>query len=139
MRITFTSPGSRHGAASGMTLVEVLVALGILAAVAVIFLLGMSTASKGAIVSNESVTVDSLAKSQMESIMASSYKIPPSQTYTKIAIPQELVDQGYDIVITLGNAPGHIADDGLQEVTVDITRDGEIVFTLKGLKMNKLL
>jgi prepilin-type N-terminal cleavage/methylation domain-containing protein len=121
----------------GMTLIEVLIALAILAAVAVTFLIGMTVSSKGAIVSQQNITVDSLAKSQMESIKAQPYIVVGLGNYTTIAIPQDLVNQGYNIGINVGLAPGHTTDDGLQQITVNITQNGATVLSLVSLKTNR--
>jgi type II secretory pathway pseudopilin PulG len=115
-----------------MTLIEILVALGILAAVAVVFLLGMSTSSKAVMVSQERVAIDSLAKSQMEDAMARPYDA--MNPYPTIAIPQDLVSQ---YGITVQHSPVHATDDGLQRITVTITRNGQTAFTLVGLKTNR--
>ena len=123
-----------------MTLIETLVALGIIAAVAVVFLIGMTTSSKAVMVSQERVAVDSLAKSQMESIKSQAYDDdlnhnPPQ--YLKLA--DEDKPAGYDINITAerlnpkGDDPDN--DDGLQEIEVTVTRDEETVFILVGYKV----
>ncbi len=125
------SSDSLTGSQLGMTLIEVLVALGILAAVAVVFLVGMATSSKAVMVSQEAVIADSLAKSQMEDTKARDY----APTYPKITIPQDLVDQGYDVAIAA--APLRTPDDGIQRITVRVTRDGAPVFTLVGYKVNR--
>ncbi len=117
----------------GMTLIETLVALGIIAAVAVVFLIGMTTSAKAVMVSQERVAVDSLAKSQMEDTKAQLY-VDGVATYPKITIPQDLVDQGYDVAIVA--APLHNPDDGIQQITVTVTHD-EKVFTLVGYKVNR--
>jgi len=116
-----------------MTLIETLVALGIIAAVAVVFLIGMTTSAKAVMVSQERVAVDSLAKSQMEDTKARGYAL--TLTYPKITIPQDLVDQGYDVGIAA--APLHNPDDGIQEITVTVSRDGAPVFTMVGYKVNR--
>ncbi len=118
----------------GMTLIETLVALGIIAAVAVVFLIGMTTSAKAVMVSQERVAVDSLAKSQMEDTKAQLY-VDGVATYPKITIPQDLVDQGYDVAIAA--APLRTPDDGIQRITVRVTRDGAPVFTLVGYKVNR--
>jgi prepilin-type N-terminal cleavage/methylation domain-containing protein len=122
----------------GLTLIEILVALGILAAVAVIFLLGMSTSSKAVMVSQAAVTTDSLAKSQMENIKSWDYdedNDPPDYEAAKLTD----IPDGYDIDIDAArldpDGDGPADDDGLQEITVTITHDGETVFTLVGYKV----
>jgi hypothetical protein len=94
----------------------------------------MSTSSKAVMVSQESVAADSLAKSQMEDTKARLYA-NGAVTYPKITIPQDLVDQGYDVGTVA--EPLHIPDDGIQKITVTVTRGGETVFTLVGYKVNR--
>ena len=128
-QVAFPSFGPARNGERGMTLIEVLVALGILAAVAGVFLLDMSTSSKAVMISQERVAFDSLAKSQMEDIKAQLYD--GTGAYSKIVIPQDLLDQGYDI-----DWPFDVQElfSGLQEITVTVTHD-EKVFTLVGYKV----
>jgi prepilin-type N-terminal cleavage/methylation domain-containing protein len=126
-------PGYAHNAEPGFSLIEILVALGILAAVAVVFLLGMSTSSKAVMVSQEAVAAEGLAKSQMEDTKAQTY-VDGSVTYPKITIPQDLIDQGYDVAIVA--APLHNPDDGIQKITVTVTHGGDSdTYILVGYKM----
>ena len=134
--VTLECLGSARNAERGLTLIEILVALGILAAVAVVFLLGMSTSSKAVMVSQEAVAVDSLAKSQMEFIKSQPYDDTIPIEYTKLAD----IPDGYDIEIVAARLdPGEDGfgnDDGLQEITVTVTHDGETAFELVGYKVN---
>ena len=57
----------------GFSLIETVVALGIMAAIAVGFLSALATSSKAAIVTNEMVAAESLAKTHMECIKGNSY------------------------------------------------------------------
>lgn len=122
----------------GFTLIEILVALGIIAAVAVVFLVGMTTSSKAVMVSQERVAVDSLAKSQMERIKSLTYddtNDPPDYQSAKLSgIPG-----GYDIDIDAvrldPDEDGLADDDGLQQITITVTHDGEAAFTLAGYKV----
>ena len=117
-----------------MTLIEVLVALGILAAVATTFLVSMSTSSKAVVVNQEQVSGESLAKSQMESIKQQDYRV--DQQY--VELDQGQIPTGYDIqiVVQCMNPRGDTThnDDGLQRITVTITCGGKTVFTLEGYK-----
>jgi prepilin-type N-terminal cleavage/methylation domain-containing protein len=134
------SSNSVLGSQLGMTLVEVLVALAILAAVAGVFLVGLSTSSKGIMVSQKSVTAESLAKSQMESIKSYTYDAsnnPPNYEAAKLAD----IPASYDIAITAERldpkGDGLDNDDGLQQITVTITRNAEEVITVTGYKVNR--
>jgi type II secretory pathway pseudopilin PulG len=125
-----------------MTLIEILVALGILAAVAVVFLLGMTTSSKAVMVSQKSVASESLAKSEVEYVKSVAYlnapwtyelpSNPPSWAPTH-SLPDGYA--GYSVQVDAALVPGHTTDDGLQRITVAVTRDGETAFTLVGYKV----
>jgi len=122
----------------GMTLIEVLIALSIIATVSTTFLVGMSTSSKYVIVNQEHVNAESLAKSQMEAIKRWEYDaagIPPNYEAAKLTD----ITTGYDINIAAerleadpDNDPSE--DDGLQQITVTITRGGRTILTLEGYK-----
>ncbi len=112
-----------------------MVALAILGLVGVAFLSGLATTSKAVMISQENVTAESLAKSQIEYIKAQSYipvaKYSPTNCYNKITIPADLASQ-YEIEIEPPEtiiAPV-LGPFELQKVTVVIKRNGKRVFTL---------
>ncbi len=134
-----SASGTAQNGERGLTLIEILIALGILAAVAVIFLLGMTHSSKAVMISQERVAIDSLAKSQMENIKSWAYddvNDPPDYEAAKLTD----IPDSYDITITAARLDpdddGFSDDDGLQEITATVTRDGETAFTLVGYKVN---
>ena len=116
----------------GFSLIEVLLALAILSAVAVIFLGGMPTSSIAAIVNDKQITAEGLAKSQMEYIKRQDYHV--DRQYDKL----NPLPPGYAIEITAevldprGDTTDN--DDGLQKIKIKIIRDAKTVFTLEGYK-----
>jgi prepilin-type N-terminal cleavage/methylation domain-containing protein len=127
----------------GMTLIEILVALGILAAVSVVFLLGMSTSSKAVMVSQQAVAVDSLAKSELEYVKSANPYRPATWDYQLPSNPPIWWDptrtlpvgySGYSVEVTARCIQGHDPDNGIQQITVTVTHD-EKVFTLVGYKV----
>jgi type II secretory pathway pseudopilin PulG len=122
-----------------MNLIEVLVAMGILSAVAVTFLLGMSTSSKAVVTNQQHVAAEGLAKSQMESIQRQPYDTVHNPPQYALLDPSE-IPTGYSIEITaerLYPLTVHTGgDEGLQKITVSVlsVREGRTVFTLEGYK-----
>ncbi len=129
----------------GIGFVETLVALAILATIGVVFLNGLFTTSKIVAISQESVAVESLAKSQIEFIKSQAY-IPvleynPLNSYELIDIPADLAGSGYALEI---NAPVVVSgfEGGnfeLQSVTVVIKRNDEEVFKILTYRVEKPL
>ena len=136
---------SLTGSQLGMTLIEVLVALGILAAVAVVFLVGMATSSKAVMVSQKSVASESLAKSEMEYMKSVTYlnapwnydlpSNPPSWDPTH-SLPSGYGGYSVQVDAVLVPGPGHTTTDGIQKITVTVTYNGETAFTLVGYKVD---
>lgn len=117
----------------GLNLVEVLIALAILAAVAGVFLVAVSTSSKAVMVGQQQVSAEGLAKSQMESIQQQNYSVDGVSYTTLSSIPA-----GYGIQLTVVRLdPGQLhtgSEQGLQKITVTVTHGGQTVFTLQGYK-----
>jgi prepilin-type N-terminal cleavage/methylation domain-containing protein len=119
----------------GLNLVEVLIALAILAAVAGVFLVATATSSKAVMVGQQQVSAEGLAKSQMESIQQQNYSVD-GVSYTKLS--QSQIPTGYDIQFTVvrlnpqKDLTGN--DQGLQKITVTVTHGGNTIFTLQGYK-----
>ena len=120
----------------GITLIETLVGLALLGMIAVAFLNGLSTTSRGVMINQESVAAESLAKSQVEYIKAQDYITvadydPATNCYEKIDIPADLVGE-YDIEIKPPETiiSPDIGSFELQSITVVIKRNGGGVFTM---------
>src|SRR4030042_1075052 len=76
-QMAFTGFRPAHNGQRGLTLIEILVALGIIAAVAAVFLAGMATSSKAVMVSQERVSAESLSKSELEYVKSLAYLDAP--------------------------------------------------------------
>jgi prepilin-type N-terminal cleavage/methylation domain-containing protein len=123
-----------QGSSSGFTLIEVLIALALIGIIAIAFLSALSTASMALITADERATAESLARSQMEYVKNQPYdNINDPPQYTKLPDPE--IPNGYDIVITPERldpeGDGTDDDDGIQKITVTVSRDGEEVITLE--------
>ena len=130
-----------HNDTSGISLVETVIALGILAIVAGAYLMGMSATSKAVMVSQQRVTAENLAKSQMEYVQSLPYDTvdnPPLYSPTTMSL--EDIQNGYDVDIQAERVNplegGTGVDVGLQKLTVLIYRSGAEVFRLQGYRWN---
>ena len=123
-----------QGSSRGFTLIEVVIALALFGIIALTFVSALYTASIALILADERATAESLARSQMEYIKNSDYdNINDPPEYPAIYIPD-----GYNIDIEAvrldPEKDGTDDDDGIQKITVIVSRDGEEVITLEGYK-----
>ncbi len=116
----------------GISLIETLVGLALLGIIAVAFLTGLFTISKAVSLSQESVSVDSLVKSQIEYIRVQDYVAVadyPANPYEVIVIPPDLAAAGYSVELIDMNPPPTILSEAggyeLQKITVAVKRDGK--------------
>lgn len=123
-----------YGREKGITLLETIVAVSILSAIAVAFLNGVATSSKGVYISDEEATAESLARTQMEWVKNASYSYNAT-SYALAPIPAEKDYMDYSANITAESL--NETDDGIQKITVTITRSGEMVFILEGYKVDR--
>ena len=124
----------------GMTLVETLIAVAILGAVGVVFLSGLTVSSKAVMVSQERVAAESLAKSQMEYVKSCTYDDVNSPPVYGVD-PNLPIPDGYGISVSAERLDpqedGLSNDDGLQEITVTVDRDGGTAFTVVAYKLDR--
>ena len=125
----------------GVGLIETVIALALLGMVGVAFLSGLTTTSRSAMVSQERVAAESLAKSQLEHIKSQGYipiadYNPLTNCYEKIDISADLVGEGYDIEIT---PPETVIEPGgggfeLQSITVVISCNGKAILQVSSYR-----
>lgn len=114
---------------SGVSLIETTVALAVLGTIAVTFLSGVTTTSKATATTDEQATAESLAQSQMEWVQSTSYNITG---YLPASIPGSSDYTNYSANITT-----QLLNNGLQKITVSVSRSGEPVLTLESYKVQR--
>ena len=141
------------GEQKGFGLVDTVMALALLGIFGVAFISATATASITMALAEEKVNIDNLARTQMEYTKNSDYitydygalpgdpsdDVPPNYTEVDDLDPTDpyaiSVPAGYsiDVAAVALNEP----DDGIQEITVAISRDGESSLVVKGYKVNR--
>lgn len=119
--------GSRDEA--GFALVESLVAVAILGMALVVFLGGMSTGLLSTSGSDRLSTAHELARSQIEFTKAEAYVSAP-HTYTPVSAPATYAVTSEATSITGGDA-------NIEQITVQVKKDGVVVFSVDGYKVNR--
>ena len=113
----------------GVTLVETLVAVGILGLALVVFLAGLQTGLISTRQSDSLSTAHELARSQMEYTKAAAYQPAPATYATVTPV------NGYAVTANASAIAG--GDANVQLITVQISKDGAPAFTLEGYKVNR--
>ena len=116
----------------GIALTEALVTIGITAIVAVAFLSSVSNTSMAVMTSQERVTAESLAKSQMEYIKSQEYSEDNPISYYELS--PSVIPENYDIAISGNQIDGH---DGLQKIIVSVTHNGAEAFYLENYRTRR--
>jgi prepilin-type N-terminal cleavage/methylation domain-containing protein len=146
------SPPQQRPDQRGMSLIEVTIALAIMALAGVAFLAGMTTMFKGVLVSQNSVTLESLAKMELEYVKGVeytnadwNYQLPsnPPSSNPPSWDPTHSLPPGYDgytVQVEAERLPDHDPDDGLQKITVTVSHivdsaGNKTVLTVSGYKV----
>jgi len=114
---------------SGMTLLEALVSIGILGGVVLTMIFGMSGGALAVKENGQEVTVQNLARNQMEYIKNLAY-VSGASTYPKISTPP-----GYSITVGVTSVPG--TNTNIQKVTANVSRNSALLMTVSDYKVNR--
>ena len=113
----------------GLTLVESLVTIAIVGVALVAFAVALSTGALAVRESDQEVTAQSLARTQLEYIKGYSYN-PAATTYPTVNTTGD-----YSISVAVTPVPG--AGANIQKVTANISRDGQVLLTVEDYKVNR--
>jgi prepilin-type N-terminal cleavage/methylation domain-containing protein len=122
----------------GFTFIEVVIALGVLGMIAVGFLSGLGTASKGLLIADERETANNLAEAQIENVKNQAYDDinDPPQYSLMAGIPDSYsIDQPLAYRLD-PDLDGLEDDDGIQKIVVTVRHNGKEVLTLEDYKVN---
>lgn len=108
----------------GFTLIEVLVAIGILAVLGATLFSGLSVGAKSNLVAARRSTASALAASQMEYLKS----IPFDTSYVAAPVPPAYAGYSVEIVVV------PLRDGNLQRLTVSVEHSGDELKSLTGYK-----
>lgn len=113
----------------GLTLVESLITVAIVGVALVAFAVALSTGSLAVWESDQEVTVQSLARTQMEYIKGYPYD-SGATTY-----PTVDATDNYSVSVAVTSVPD--TDSNIQKVTANISREGQVLLTVEDYKVNR--
>ncbi len=119
----------RGNGEEGVGLVETLVAVAILGTTLVVLIAAISTGSIGVATTEERVTAENLARSQLEYTKSQTYVTAPA-SYATVTPPA-----GYAVSAEAASIPG--ADSSIQQITVTVTRGSETLLTVEDFKVDR--
>jgi len=104
----------------GFSFIEILAAVGVLAAIGVVFIFAMNTAYRNVGMLDEKVQAEALARSQLENIKNSDYEDSGVYPVTVDLPPQ------YSMVVSAGNPTCVLESEGAEGVSLNTTTLQEI-------------
>ena len=113
----------------GMSMLEALVSIGILGGVVMTFIFGMSGGALTVKENWQELTVQNLARNQMEYIKSYPYTVNAT-TYPKISAPAS-----YNISVGVKTVPG--GNSNIQRVTANISRNSVLLMTITDYKVKR--
>jgi len=113
----------------GSILLESLIAVALLVTVLSAAVYGVSVGSKATGTVHDVNTAQNIARSQMEYALNAAY-CPPPCSYSVISVPT-----GYIVTASAETFPG--ADTNMEYVIVTVSRDGESLARMRGIKVNR--
>ncbi len=113
----------------GITLVESIVAIAILGGGVLTLVLTMSGGALAVRENDQQAIAQGLARTQLEYVKNYPYA-PGATTYPAVSVPD-----GYGIAVGVATVPG--ANNNIQKITANITRDGAVIMTVQDYKVNR--
>jgi hypothetical protein len=114
----------------GVGLAETLIAVAILSLTTVALLSAFSTGTLALNKGESKAAAENLARNQLEFAKSQPYQVAPTSYPVMTPVPA-----GYSVSTRAEKVPGR--DDLIQKVTVEVQRNGIVVFTLEGLKLDQ--
>lgn len=119
---------------SGMSLIETVVALAVLGTIVIVFLSGLIITTQASFNGDEQTTAESIARTQMEWVQSAAYT-DNITGYSPAALPAGEDYSDYSVAISA--VPLNDPDDGIQKITVVVSRFGNELISLEAYKVDR--
>ena len=127
-----------QGRSRGFSILEVVIAIALLGIIGVSVLSALQTAALAFIIADRRATAESIARTQMEYVRYSDYEGDPEEGPPQYSQdPYIELPPDYSVLTTairLNKDVDPNDDDGIQEITVTVSHDGQVVVTLEDYK-----
>ena len=138
LRLNSKARKAFRGRSRGFSMLEVVIAIALLGIIAVSVLSALQTAALAFIIADRRATAESIARTQMEYVRYSDYEGDPEEGPPQYSQdPYIELPPDYSVVTTairLNKDVDPNDDDGIQEITVTVSHDGQVVVTLEDYK-----
>ena len=140
LRLNSKARKAFHGSSRGFSMLEVVIAIGLLGIIAVSVLVALQTAALALISADRRATAESIARTQMEYVRYLPYEGDPEEGPPQYDLdPQidSIKPPDFSIVTTairLNMDENPNDDDGIQQITVTVSHEDIVVVTLEDYK-----
>ena len=119
---------------SGIGLIETAVALAVLGTIAVVFISGLIITTQASFKSDQQTTAESIARMQMEWVQNTDY----TENATGYSpAPLADIDDYDDYSVNIIASPLNDPDDGIQKITITVSRSSEQITSLESYKVDR--
>jgi len=129
-----------RGSSQGFSMLEVVIAIGLLGIIAISVLTALQTAAMALISADRRATAESIARTQMEYVRYSGYDDILEEGHPQYGLDpqiQSTLPPDFSVVTTairLNKDVDPDDDDGIQQITVTVSHEGLVVVTLEDFK-----
>lgn len=132
------------GNQKGLSLVEVVIAVAVLAIIATGIITAMHVSLKTTAIANERTTAESLTRTELEYIKQCDYDDSLDPGHPQYGLDPTIIatmPAGFSMVVTAERLDpsnnGTDDDEGIQKVTVSVSYEGELVVTTESYKVKR--
>ena len=138
LRLTSKTRRAWQGDSGGFSMLEVVIAIALLGIIAVSVLGALQTAALALINADRRATAESIARTQMEWVRYSDYDDDLAEGHPDYSLdPQITLPPDFSVdttAVRLNKDENPNDDDGIQQITVTVSHDGQIEVTLEDFK-----